>query len=129
VLDVGRAGRHGARWWLVEAPVSLYLGWITVATVANASSTLEHLGWGGWGLSAEVWAALLLVVSTSLAVGATVIRRDAVYAGVLAWATAGIAVAQADAPLVRIAAWIACGACVVMTVGSAVSRIRSGSAG
>jgi len=125
VLDVGRAGRSAGQRWLVEAPMQLYLGWITVATVANTSSTLQHVGWGGWGVSDEIWAALLLAVCVVLAVAIAVTRRDAIFNGVLAWASAGIAVAQADAPLVRTAAWIVCGIAVVLVVVSGIGRLRA----
>ena len=35
--------------WLVKLPFSIYLGWITVATVANTSQFLFYFNWGGWG--------------------------------------------------------------------------------
>ncbi len=36
-------------------PASVYLGWITVATIANASAFLTSVGWNGFGLSPEIW--------------------------------------------------------------------------
>ena len=91
--------------WCVQLPFSIYLGWISVATIANASQLLFFLNWDAWGLSAELWAAILLAVATAL--GLAMLRReqDWAYALVLVWAFAGIAVAQADSTLVANAAW------------------------
>ena len=50
----------------MRVPFSIYLGWITVATVANATSLLDYLGWSGWGIAAEWWAVIMLVVATGL---------------------------------------------------------------
>ena len=45
-LGIGRIKVGRAFKWLVHVPFSIYLGWITVATVANATSLLDYLGWG-----------------------------------------------------------------------------------
>ena len=34
--------------WFVKLPVSIYLGWISVATIANVSQVLFLFDWGGW---------------------------------------------------------------------------------
>ena len=41
--------------WCVRIPFSVYLGWITVATIANVEDLLSHWNWNGFGLSPEVW--------------------------------------------------------------------------
>ena len=46
-LRVGLEKRSLADRLLVETPFSIYLGWITVATVANISQVLYVLGWRG----------------------------------------------------------------------------------
>ncbi len=117
-LGIGRGELRGADRWLAAAPIQLYLGWITVATVANTTTLLVHLGWDGFGISAELWAAVLLAVTVGLAVAIAITRRDGIFCGVLAWSAAGIAVAQADAPLVRIAAWATCGIAVALLIGA-----------
>lgn len=73
---------------------SVYLGWITVATVANVTITLYDAGWGGGFLPAAVWAAITLVVATLLGVRMLARYRDLAYAAVLVWAFVGIVVAQ-----------------------------------
>ena len=34
----------------VRLPFSIYFGWITVATIANVTTLLVYLGWGGFGI-------------------------------------------------------------------------------
>jgi benzodiazapine receptor len=103
-----RAGNEPARSgfrWAVLIPFSLYLGWISVATIANAAQLLYFLNWSGWGLSDELWAGIMLVVATGLGAAMLVRERDIAYTLVLIWAFAGIAIAQADAPMVANSAW------------------------
>ena len=73
---------------------SVYLGWITVATVANTTIWLMDLGWDGGFVPASAWAALTLVVATALGVRMLRAYRDAAYAAVLVWAFIGIVVMQ-----------------------------------
>ena len=96
----------GAARWLVQLPFSLYLGWITVATVANASVVLYAAGWGGLGLSAELWAALLLAVGLAITAFVSGWLGDAAYGLVIVWAYVGIVVKQQDAALVAGAAGV-----------------------
>lgn len=79
--------------WAVRAPLSLYLGWISVATIANIAAALVGVDWSGWGVPAEWWAIAVLLIAAGLATLGLVRERDVVFAGVFAWAFAGIAVA------------------------------------
>jgi hypothetical protein len=103
-LDVGRSARHGAERLMVELPFSVYLGWITVASIVNVSIVLSRF-WGGAPLSPQLWAGVLCVAAAGLA-GIMVVRhRDAAYALVIAWALLAIGVAQSVEPLVAGAAF------------------------
>jgi hypothetical protein len=105
-LDIGRSRVSTIERWLVDFPFSLYLGWVSVATIANVTSLLDYLGWGGWGISPQVWAVIMLSVGVVLAGMMAVQRGDYIYILVFIWAYIGIAVAQSDAPLVVFASWI-----------------------
>jgi translocator protein len=85
---------------LARGTFSVYLGWITVATVANVSVWLVSLGWDGGFIPPSVWGALTLVVASAL--GVVMLRRfrDLAYALVLVWAFIGIVVARSDVTLV-----------------------------
>jgi hypothetical protein len=92
--------------WCVRAPFSVYLGWITVATVANATSLFNHWGWGnGLDRAAAIWAAIMLVVATVLAVLMSLRHGDIGFVAVIVWAFAGIAVKHSGTALVAGTAW------------------------
>lgn len=104
-LEIGRSEVSRGERWGVRLAFSIYLGWITVATVANASVVLLELGVRpGW--TAPFWALVAIVAATL--VGLNVLRRrhDAAFVLVLVWAFVGIAVRQwgNDALLVLAAA-------------------------
>lgn len=74
----------------IHLPISVYLGWITVATIANATALLVNIGWNGFGLSQSFWT--VLVLGAGLIIGLIVVfsRRDPAYGAVIIWAYAGI---------------------------------------
>jgi hypothetical protein len=78
--------------WAVWTPFSIYLGWITVATVANAAHVLVDAGWTGEPLPALLWLIVMYVVALALATLMALTQRDVAYLLVLVWAFAGIAV-------------------------------------
>ena len=85
-IGVGRGKVSNATRWCIHIPFSTYLGWITVATVANAAYVLYDAKWDGFGISGEVWAAIMLVVATIITLTIIVTRRDVAYTAVLLWA-------------------------------------------
>ena len=80
--------------WGIRAPISLYLGWISVATIANVASALVGAGWDGFGVAPDWWSVMVLIVGAGLAVAAVVRSVDLVYAGVFVWAFVGIGIAS-----------------------------------
>jgi benzodiazapine receptor len=117
-LRVGRDEVPAGERWLVHLPFSIYLGWITVATIANATDVLYDLGWDGWGISGETWAVVLLVVATLIAAVMLATRKDVAYAAVLVWAFVGIAVKQSGSPMVATAAGVAAAIVAIMAVAA-----------
>jgi hypothetical protein len=95
----------GQEKWLVRLPFSIYLGWISVATVANFSQFLYFFNWNGFGIEGAFWAVIMLGVATVLGLLMAFRENDPFYVLVLIWAFAGIAVSQADTALVVNAAW------------------------
>jgi len=117
-LDTGRSRASAAERWLVEFPFSLYLGWITVATIANATQLLYYLGWSGWGLPPESWFVLVLAAALVIDGLMAYSRRDVAFLLVLVWAFIGIAVKHAAVPLVSISTWIVTLMIVVLVIYS-----------
>jgi len=105
-LEIGRARVSAAERWCVQFPFSIYLAWATVATIANVSSTLYFLGWDGWGLAPQAWAAIMIGVATLVGVLVFLTRRDFAFVLVLIWAFIGIALKHQDTALVMGAAWM-----------------------
>ena len=106
-LDVNRASVTRVEYWSVDVLFSVYLGWITVATVANISDWLYLVEWNGFGIPAPTWAVIMLAVASLLGLAMALTRRDAGYLSVLVWAFIGIAVKQAPVPMVAVSAWVA----------------------
>jgi benzodiazapine receptor len=123
-LDIGRIRVSAAEGWSVDALFSVYLGWITVATVANVSDYLYFLGWDGFGVQPQVWAVLLLAVASLLGLGMALTRRDSGFLFVLVWAFVGIAVKQSATALVATAAWLAAAFALVLAVWALTMRAR-----
>ncbi|WP_173917673.1 tryptophan-rich sensory protein [Halobacillus sp. Marseille-Q1614] len=83
-------------------PFSVYLGWISVAAIANISYYLNYIEWNGFGISASIWTFLLLIIATGLALYFMKSENDWVYPLVFVWAFIGIGVKNqnGDVPLV-----------------------------
>jgi len=96
---VGRAEKLA-----VQVPFSLYLGWITLATMVNTAFVLNAVI-PEIPLSFQRAFTVLLLLAV-LAVGLLILRdrRDLVFALVIVWAAGGIAVERSDYPEIAAAA-------------------------
>lgn len=101
--------------WTTHIPFRIYLGWVTVATIANTTIVLYNWGWQGAPLTAETWAALLIYIAAVIGFFFALRLRDVAYTLVLVWAFVGIYVEQNDAPLTAYSALVMAG----MLVGAA----------
>jgi len=107
-LGVNRTKVSAGEKWAVHLPFSIYLGWITVATVANISDVLYYVNWNRFGLSPELWMSIILGAVVVIAALMNFLRRDVAYTAVLLWALFGITVRQAGTPVVA-PTWVAFG--------------------
>ena len=98
------SGLAGADRWLVQVPFSLYLGWITVATIANVAAVGKWAGVSTFGIAPELVAAAVLTVGLFIAVTVLLRTGDVAYGGVIIWAYLGIAIKEASTPYVPWAA-------------------------
>lgn len=117
-LKIGQVKFTTAELWCVSIPVSVYLGWITVATIANVEDELANQGWNGFGISAVTWTVILLIVGVILAAVVAYTRRDMAYLLVLVWAFAGISANWPGKPVLDSAGFIAAGLVLVLLVAS-----------
>lgn len=106
-LDIGRTRASRNRKWYANVPFSVYLGWISVATIVNIAAALYRTNWNGWGISPEGWTATMIVVSAIIAAIVAIQRADIAFTLVFVWAYIAIAIRQADEPTIWITAAIA----------------------
>lgn len=121
LLKSGKQKVSASWYWCVEAAFGLYLGWITVATIANIATALVVNEWGQWGIAAETWTVILLLIATLIGVTFAYCNRDAIYGLVLVWAFVGIWIKFQDLPIVGNTALIMA---AVMAVASVVGGVR-----
>ena len=124
-LDAVRDSASRGERLAVAVPFSLYLGWITIATIANVTVVLLAFGWSGSGIAPEVWAAGLVVVAASIVGAIALMRVDIAYTSVGVWAFAGVVAGQWATPIV---AWTAVAAAVwsIVALVSGWRRQRAG---
>lgn len=110
--------------WTTHIPFRIYLGWITVATIANTTIVLYDLGWRGAPLGAADWAAFLIFVGTLIGLFFALRLRDVAYTLVLVWAFIGIYVKQGDAPVTAYTALTMAGVLAAATLLAALFGSR-----
>jgi len=89
-LNIGKEKVTMKERFFIHTPISVYLGWITVATIANVTAVLVTVGWNGFGISEELWAMLVIIVATIITILMLLTRKDYVYSAVIIWALIGI---------------------------------------
>ncbi|MBD2165487.1 tryptophan-rich sensory protein [Calothrix membranacea FACHB-236] len=100
-LDIGNQLAPRQKKWFIYRPISIYLSWISVATIVNVACALNFQGWNGWGISAEAWTITLLLIATAIAVVILIQRQDIAYTGVTLWAILAIAIKHWNNPILR----------------------------
>lgn len=90
-------GANRTRRWFAIYPFSIYLGWISVATVVNVASALYDSGWQG-GLENTPWTVVMILVSAAIAALVILTCQDIPFTLVFVWAYGAIAVRHGDIP-------------------------------
>jgi hypothetical protein len=93
-LDIGRGKPLREERLYVHLPFSVYLGWITVAPIANVVAALVSINWDGFGLGDVTWTMVIISVAVILTLLNIQTRVDVGYALVIVWALGGIMVKQ-----------------------------------
>jgi translocator protein len=119
-LEVNRQPVSRGEKLAVHLPFSIYLGWITVASIANTSNVLYDLGWNGGPIAPEIWTVIMLTAAVFITAAMLYFRRDIAYALVIIWAAVGIFVAQTGVPLVPTVALVTAGVVSLLVVLSAL---------
>jgi len=97
-------------------PVSLYTGWISVATIANASTYLTSLGWEGGILSEVQWTVVMVIVAALVYMFVIMKRNLRVFGMVGIWAFVAIYIRHAQDYRVIAYTAITCAAIILLTI-------------
>ena len=81
----------------VHLPFSVYLGWITVATIANVTAVLVYtFGVPSFGALAEFFTVFVIGVAVAITLAMLVTKKDVGYSLVIIWALLGIYLKQSS---------------------------------
>ena len=89
-LNIGKSNVTMTEKLCVHVPFSVYLGWITVATIANVTAFLVSVKWDGFGIASLTWTILIVAVGTILTILMLALRKDIAFSLVVLWAFLGI---------------------------------------
>jgi len=89
-LKTGKTEIKNSEKILVNIPFSVYLGWITIATIANITAFLVKINWDRFGISEQLWAVIVIAVGVIITLAIVFSRNDIFYCLVVIWALVGI---------------------------------------
>ncbi len=122
-LGIGKTAVSLKEMVLVQMPFSVYLGWISIATIANVSVAFVAAGWGGGGIEPSTWAVVIICVALLLSLAMLATRRDIAYSFVVIWALVGILEKQSENPSIVFASEIGI-VLLFVAVGVTVAGLR-----
>ena len=112
---------------VADGTVGLYLGWVAIATAANVTALLVASSFDGFGISADVWAVVVLLIAGAVGVLIAVGGNGRLApAASLSWGLAWVAVARLTGDLISVPAALTALIAVVLVVTSTVA-MRIGS--
>lgn len=91
-LNIGKIKTSFKEKMLIHLPMSVYIGWITVATIANVTAVIVYNRVGDLLLGEMVWAILAIIIATLITILILKNRNDIGYSFVIIWALLGIAI-------------------------------------
>ncbi len=108
---------RGQSMGLTRAAFGVYLGWISIATIANVTALLVNYNWGGWGITDVSWAILMIIVGLLITAFA-LYRLQSPFIGLaVIWAFIGIYLnRQGDYPSIAATAVVAAVIMVAFTL-------------
>jgi hypothetical protein len=127
LLGIGHVRVGRSQKWLVHIPFSIYLAWISVATIVNVASALYIAQWQGWGIGAEGWTVIMLIVATAIVAIVALQRSDTAFVLVYIWAFVAIAIRQSSVLPIAITAVVGATA-IAALLGFCLTRRKPKSA-
>jgi hypothetical protein len=103
---------------------SVYLGWITVAPIANIAALLVALGWDSHNITAICITVAIILIALLLTLINIYIRGDVTYAGVIVWALTGIIYKQLNTWLISYIAGFGIITILIIKILKKTDRLR-----
>lgn len=125
LLRDGRAQVSRERRWFAQIPFSIYLGWISVATIVNIASALYVSGWDGGVINDTGWTVIMLIVATIIAAIVAIQRGDIAFTLVFVWADVAIVFRHFDNPAIWITAIVSAIVLVLLLIWKNFRKTRS----
>ncbi len=97
VMQLNRSSITGWPLLILYIPFVIYLAWICVATIANATAVLVYAQWNGFGIEPWLWSCIMIVIAFLLTSFFTYIKGEFAFGLVVAWAMFGIYKGQFEA--------------------------------
>lgn len=108
-------------------PFVFYAGWVAVASIANISAYLYKIGWDGFGIAAQTWAIIMIIIAVLINIWAIQMRNLREFALVGAWALVAIGVRnQSTFEDVTIIAYIGAATLLLANAIDAIKKSRKG---
>jgi hypothetical protein len=105
MVEINRTSLYNNDGFFIALPISVYFGWISVATIANVTTLLVYLGYSSYlqqpllNLGDDVWL-LIVLITGALVMALTSLRfKTRAYGLVFIWAYVGIYLKLIDLPV------------------------------
>ena len=79
---------------ITRAAFGIYLGWICIAIIANATALLVAVNWQGWGIGEETWAVIMVLAGAVITLLVLRNYRNPFTGLAVIWALTGIIIAR-----------------------------------
>jgi hypothetical protein len=122
-LGIGSSPVAGSDRFLFFLPFSVYLGWISIATIANLTAVLVRYGWNVVAPGDAPWACIGIAAGVTIAIMAMERKGDVFWALTVAWALFGILAKRLAAGEPSVSVTACAGAGIVVLCAGIVVRI------
>ena len=95
-LGIGKTQVSNKVKYMAHMPFSVYLGWISIAAIANITALLVKWKWNGFGLNPVVWAIFVIVFGTLITLLMIWNRNDIFFGAAVLWAFLGIIIKRLE---------------------------------
>lgn len=125
-LEIGNKEYSNKLYYIFILPFSVYLGWITIATIANITALLVDINLYGGLLSPVFWTILVLIIGLIITLYILLKRKDIAYSLVVAWAYLGIIIKryyQDPDPILSIV-YIAAASIIIIIISAVKTTLK-----